>query len=42
MIPAMELGGLLDFNKEKVVILQDPDGNEVRFCQRKESFFYVI
>jgi catechol 2,3-dioxygenase-like lactoylglutathione lyase family enzyme len=38
LIPAMEL----DFNKEKVVILQDPDGNEVRFCQRKESFFYVI
>ena len=29
LIPAMELGGLLDFNKVKIVILQDPDGNEV-------------
>lgn len=32
LIPAMELGGLLDFNKEKIVILQDPDGNEVSVC----------
>ena len=30
LIPAMELGGLLDFNKEKIVILKDPDGHEVR------------
>jgi catechol 2,3-dioxygenase-like lactoylglutathione lyase family enzyme len=30
LIQAMELGGLLDFNKVKVVILSDPDGNEVR------------
>lgn len=29
LIPAVELGGLLDFNKEKVVILADPDGHEV-------------
>jgi catechol 2,3-dioxygenase-like lactoylglutathione lyase family enzyme len=44
LIPAMELGGLLDFNKAKIVILLDPDGNEVRLMkyilmfQKKEKF----
>jgi len=33
----MELGGLLDLNKEKVVILQDPDGHEVRFMILKKK-----
>ena len=31
LIAPMELGGLLDLNKDKIVILADPDGNEVRF-----------
>jgi hypothetical protein len=30
LIPKMKLGGLLDFNKNTVVILSDPDGHEVR------------
>jgi catechol 2,3-dioxygenase-like lactoylglutathione lyase family enzyme len=30
LIPKMKLGGLLDFNKDTVVILSDPDGHEVR------------
>ena len=30
LIPAIELGGLFDLHKVKVVILKDPDGNEVR------------
>lgn len=29
LIPKMKLGGLLDFNKDTVVILLDPDGHEV-------------
>jgi catechol 2,3-dioxygenase-like lactoylglutathione lyase family enzyme len=37
LIQPMELGGLLDLNKEKVVILQDPDGHEVRFMMKKKS-----
>jgi hypothetical protein len=41
LIPPMELGGLLDFNKEKVVILQDPDGNEVRFMRENKSFLML-
>lgn len=31
LIEPMELGGMLDLNKAKIVILADPDGNEVRF-----------
>jgi catechol 2,3-dioxygenase-like lactoylglutathione lyase family enzyme len=30
LIPKMKLGGLLDFNKNTVIILSDPDGHEVR------------
>jgi len=37
-IQPTELGGLLDSNKEKVVILQDPDGQEVRFMRKKSTF----
>ena len=29
LIPKMNLGGMLDFNKDTVVILLDPDGPEV-------------
>lgn len=32
LIPKMKLGGILDLNKETVVILSDPDGHEVRMC----------
>ncbi|CAF0896677.1 unnamed protein product [Adineta steineri] len=31
LIPKMKLGGLLDFNKNTVIILSDPDGHEVCF-----------
>jgi catechol 2,3-dioxygenase-like lactoylglutathione lyase family enzyme len=31
LIQAIDLGGLLDIHKVRVVILQDPDGHEVRF-----------
>jgi catechol 2,3-dioxygenase-like lactoylglutathione lyase family enzyme len=30
LIPSMRFGGMLDLNTDKVVILSDPDGNEVR------------
>lgn len=42
LIQPTELGGLLDLNKEKVVILQDPDGHEVRFIKERKYFFLVI
>lgn len=32
LIPATDLGDLLDLDKVRVVILQDPDGNEVKFA----------
>lgn len=38
LIPAMELGGMLDLNKVKVVILQDPDGNEICFVGEENYF----
>jgi catechol 2,3-dioxygenase-like lactoylglutathione lyase family enzyme len=38
LIPALELGGLLDFDKEKIVILLDPDGHEVRFMKYSLNF----
>ncbi|CAF0937274.1 unnamed protein product [Adineta ricciae] len=38
LIPAMELGGLLDFNKQKVVILSDPDGHEICFVGEENYF----
>ncbi|CAF3635045.1 unnamed protein product [Adineta steineri] len=38
LIPAMELGGLLDFNKEKIVILQDPDGHEICFVGEENYY----
>jgi catechol 2,3-dioxygenase-like lactoylglutathione lyase family enzyme len=42
LIPAMNLGGLLDTNKVRVVILQDPDGNEVRFKHEKKYSYSII
>lgn len=30
LVPKMKLGGLLDFNKDTIVILSDPDEHEVR------------
>ncbi|CAF0980849.1 unnamed protein product [Rotaria sordida] len=38
LIPVMELGDLLDFNKDKVVILSDPDGHEICFVGEENYF----
>jgi catechol 2,3-dioxygenase-like lactoylglutathione lyase family enzyme len=38
LIPAVDLGGLLDPKKVRVVILQDPDGHEVRFNGKKNRY----
>ncbi|CAF3734052.1 unnamed protein product [Rotaria sp. Silwood1] len=38
LISAMELGELLDLNKEKIVILSDPDGHEICFVGEENYF----
>ncbi|CAF2936515.1 unnamed protein product [Rotaria sp. Silwood2] len=38
LIPAMELGGFLGFNKEKIVILSDPDEHEICFVGEENYF----
>lgn len=38
LIPTMQLGGMLDLNKVKVVILSDPDGHEVRLMMTLTAF----
>lgn len=42
LIQPTELGGFFDLNKEKVVILQDPDGHEVRISSREENTFLLM